>query len=97
MGAKWIYQKYQGYTPWPGIFAYYENKRIILEKIRFQSAKNHEKDFGKIFKNESGEYEICLEGGNITLEQIKVEGKKSQKFSDFVNGNKKILQSGFDK
>ena len=31
--AKEIYQKWQAYTPWPGVFTYYEGKRLLLEKV----------------------------------------------------------------
>lgn len=33
MSAKEIYQKWQAYAPWPGIYTMYEGKRIILEQI----------------------------------------------------------------
>jgi len=31
--AKKIYQKWQAYTPWPGIYTQYEGKRLLLEKV----------------------------------------------------------------
>lgn len=50
---------------------------------------------GEIFKKTDGNYAIYLGDGSIVPEIIKPEGKKSQKFSDFINGNKKILETGF--
>lgn len=35
--------------------------------------------------------------GKIIIENIKPEGKKSQKFVDFLNGNPGFLEVGFDK
>ncbi len=92
--AKTIYQKWQAYTPWPGIFAFYKGKRILLEKFFFE--KNSEQNFSKIFKKD-GKIGLSFEDGNIFLETVKPEGKKSQNISDFLNGNPDFLENGFDK
>lgn len=34
--AKEIYQTWQAYTPWPGIYTMYEGKRLLLEVIRYE-------------------------------------------------------------
>lgn len=36
MPAKEIYHKWQAYTPWPGIFTYYEGKRLLLETTSYE-------------------------------------------------------------
>lgn len=33
LSAKEIYQKWQAYTPWPGIYTMYEGKRLLLERV----------------------------------------------------------------
>lgn len=33
--AKEIYNMWQAYTPWPGVFTYYEGKRLLLEWVSF--------------------------------------------------------------
>lgn len=34
--AKEIYQKWQAYTPWPGIYTMYDGKRLLLEIINYK-------------------------------------------------------------
>lgn len=93
-GAKKIFRQWQAFTPWPGIYSYYDEKRILFEKI---SLDTHilDKKVGEIYKNSHGKYAIYLGDGSIIPEIIKPEGKKSQNFHDFINGNKKILETGF--
>lgn len=94
--AKNIFQKWQAYTPWPGIFTFYKGKRVVLESISFEKNENDSyENFWKIFK-ENGQYKVALRGGNICIETLKPEGKKSQKMSDFINGNPDFLETGFD-
>jgi methionyl-tRNA formyltransferase len=31
--AKEIYQMWQAYTPWPGIYTMYDGKRLLLERV----------------------------------------------------------------
>lgn len=92
--AKKIYQKYQAYTPWPGIFAYYNDKRVLFETISYSSEKT-EFAPGKIYKNSDGKIAIACGEGCIFPEILKMEGKKSQNIADFVNGNKEFLGGEF--
>ncbi len=32
--AEEIYHRWQAYTPWPGVFTYYEGKRLLLERVQ---------------------------------------------------------------
>lgn len=96
--AKKIYNQYQAYTPWPWIFAYFEGKRVILETLIFEE-KSHADDeknsSTKIFK-EKNMAGIEFFDGKIIIENVKPEWKKSQKFTDFLNGNPGFLEVGFD-
>lgn len=35
--AKNIYHMWQSYTPWPGIYTTYDNKRLLLEEVSYIS------------------------------------------------------------
>ncbi len=106
--AKEIYQKWQAYTPWPGVFTHYEGKRLLLENVSvipglsrnpeinnsslwisgFQHTQEWQSNIGQVLKLE--DWSICVICGKwiLTLEQVKLEWKKSQNIKDFVNGNK---------
>jgi len=40
--AKIIYQKWQAYTPWPGIFSTLGEKRIIIESCQWSPSQTHD-------------------------------------------------------
>jgi methionyl-tRNA formyltransferase len=107
--AKEIYQMWQGFTPWPGIYTMYEGKRLLLESVSVipglsRNPENLKESFSAGFLH-SQEWQkqgqvVRLEDGNIgvicgewvlTLEQVKLEWKKSQSIKDFVNGNQKFI------
>ena len=39
--CKEIYDTYRAYTPWPGIFTYYEGKRFVLEEVMLHRTTAH--------------------------------------------------------
>lgn len=41
--AKKIYNKWQAYTPWPGIYTQYEGKRLLLEKVGYIEVESNER------------------------------------------------------
>lgn len=101
-----IYHKWQAYTPWPGIYTMYEGKRLLLEKVSVILSLSQNPDSldttgflhsqewqsqGKALKLETGEIGIVCGEWVLTLEQVKLEWKKSQNIRDFVNGNQKFI------
>lgn len=90
--ARTIYNKWQAFTPWPGIFTFYNGKRILLEKISFSSEKTF-LPIGSVGVNEANKVFINTSEGVIFPEIIKMEGKKSQNITDFINGNPDFLKS----
>lgn len=91
--AKEIYQKWQAYTPWPGVFTEFEGKRLLLEKVSLYVTPPHlplsgeELGNGTVIKLDSGHIWVICGQWILTLEQVKLEWKKSQSIRDFVNGN----------
>lgn len=94
--SKEIYQKWQAYTPWPGIYTMYEGKRFLLEGVKYQvsSSKNNGNP-GMVIKNENGDIGVVCGEWVLTLEQVKLEWKKSQHIKDFVNGNQQFISYQF--
>lgn len=96
--AKEIFQKWQAYNPWPGIFTFYEGKKLIIEDCEFEEIIFDKNDckIGDIIKI-GKEFAIICKNGILKLKQVKLEWKKSQKIEDFVNGNQKFLESNLSK
>ncbi len=53
--------------------------------------ENDEADIGKVVKLDDGTIGITCGRWILTLEQVKLEWKKSQSIKDFVNGNQKFI------
>jgi len=99
--AQEIYNTYRAYTPWPGIYTWFEGKRLVLEEISLHATplpnpllpgENWERcpwEFIKISKNRYGI--ICADEKILEIHGVKLEGKKSMDIKSFVNGNKEIL------
>lgn len=89
-----LYHKWQAYTPWPGIFTMYEGKRLLLEKVQIPNSEfriPNSKKPGTVIKLENGSIGVVCGEWILTLEQVKLEWKKSQNIKDFVNGNQKFI------
>jgi methionyl-tRNA formyltransferase len=93
--AKEIYQKWQAYTPWPGVFTHYEGKRLLLEKVYLLSGDEYETITGKVIKQSDGTIGVICGKWILILETVKLEWKKSQNIKDFFNWNQKFIEYNF--
>jgi methionyl-tRNA formyltransferase len=96
--AETIYRQWQAYTPWPGVFSYYEGKRLLLETISCWKLKVESWKFGNpgtVINTQDGEIGVVCGEWILTLEQVKLEWKNSQSIKDFVNGNQKFIWYNF--
>jgi len=88
--AESIYNRYRAFSPWPGIYAFWENgdaiKRIKFKKISL--AKNNPQTqyhIGEVFQ--IGEnYGVQTALGAIILHEIQIEGKDPADIKAFANG-----------
>lgn len=90
--AENIYHQWQAYTPWPGIYTNYQEKRLLLEEVSYESTSS-DWPIGTVIKKESGPIGISCGKWILLLEKIKLEGKKSQSIKDFINGNPSFISS----
>jgi methionyl-tRNA formyltransferase len=94
--AKEIYQKWQAYTPWPGVFTHYEGKRMILEKMKSEEWRVKSTEIiGQVVRLEDGQVGVVCGEWILTIQQLKLEWKKSQNIKDFVNGNQQFIWYNF--
>ena len=94
-----IYNKYRAYYKWPGIYSFYNWKKINFEKIifkRWDFIIDEWLAYWNIlyFQNPKEIWIIC-KWWIIILKQVKLEWKKSINIIDFVNWNKDFLDYKF--
>lgn len=100
--AEHIYNTFKAYTPWPGIYSYYNGKKFSIEKCKPVADDNYRDcDFpiGAVVEYEDKENTcICVltETGMLEIEQIKLEWKQSMDIFSFINGNKNFLDYNFN-
>ncbi|MDP5038862.1 MAG: methionyl-tRNA formyltransferase [Candidatus Gracilibacteria bacterium] len=96
-----IYNKFRSYSPWPGIYTYYNGKKLELTDILFEENNLiFDQDFklGDIVEFEDhGKVNISIltKGGLLILNKVKLEGKKEIDIKSFLNGNKDFLDYNF--
>lgn len=96
--AQEIFNTYRAYTPWPGIFSFYEWKRFVIEECCFDEVWELEKNYledvlpGEFIKiNKKTFWIVCSDKKFLIIKKVKLEGKKSMDIASFVNGNKDIV------
>lgn len=77
-----IYNQFRGLNPWPGVFTFYDNKRVKLLNIK-PVEKNIEP--GK-FVVENGRLFIGCTEGALEIFELQIEGKRSMNAKAFING-----------
>jgi methionyl-tRNA formyltransferase len=95
--AQNIYNCYRAFTPWPGIFTFWEKDGILMRvKLNKISARPGEKDnkhhLGEVFTD--GDAILVQAGeGYIFLEEVQPEGKTNMDIRSFLNGNPEFVGS----
>lgn len=56
--AKEIYHMWQAYTPWPGIYTMYEEKRLRLERVNYLSETLRDAQIGQVIQLQNGVFGI---------------------------------------
>jgi methionyl-tRNA formyltransferase len=88
-----IYRKFKAYYSWPGIYTYWNNKRIIFKEftIEVENSLNNKIKAGKILELKNDKLIVSALGGKICVSDIQMEGGKSMKSPVFVNGRPGII------
>lgn len=90
--AQNIYDCYRAFTPWPGVFTFWEKNnsllRIKLNKIgwKAEDEKERKHHLGEVI-SEGDEVLIQTGEGYVTLQEIQPEGKNNMDIKSFLNGN----------
>lgn len=79
--AQHIYQQWQAYTPWPGIYTDFDGKRLRIKKCSVLEGVTYEP--GRVVQHEN----LVIVGttsGVLVLEEVQLAGKSVQCVWDFV-------------
>ena len=90
LDARTIYHMWQAYTPWPWIYSYYDTKRLLLERVSVSDVSLGEPP-GIITTLANNQIGVSCGKWSIILEDVKLEGKKSQSIANFCNGRRDII------
>ena len=91
-----IYRKFKAYYSWPGIYTYWNNKRIIFKEFTIEAENEFNNEAGKILELKNDKLIVSAQGGKICVSDIQMEGGKSMRASIFVNGRPKIIGDFFN-
>lgn len=96
--AQEIYNQFRAFTPWPGIFTFWNKNdkkiRIKLNEINLYKEEIHSTDLkiGEVFK-ENKKVLVNTKDGVIEIVELQSEGKKAMRSIDFINGNGDFIGS----
>lgn len=103
--ARNIYNKFRAFTPWPGIYSYYNGKKFTIEECFFDESNFVDEwfevwdvvEFNVWHDFDEKTSTIWVVCGNwvLTLSQVKLEWKKTADIKSFVNGYKEFLDYNF--
>ena len=95
--AKKIYLQYRALTPWPGIYSYWNGKRLKFISLKGTIETNKERNtVGKVFSIQNKIFIQCGVGA-IEAGSVQLEGKKVLTIDEFFRGNKSLLGSTLEK
>jgi len=99
-----IYNKYKAYSPWPGIYLYYNKKKFSIEECEYNEidlSNDNEFNTWEVIELENEHWSknkqiwIICKWWILILKQVKLEWKKSMDIISFVNWNKDFLDYSF--
>lgn len=91
--AKELYHLYQGLTPWPWVYTTFKEKKLIIEKCFCEEMGEIHWINGTVVLKADKTVGIVCEKWLLTLEQVKLEWKKSQSIKEFLNGQQNFISS----
>jgi methionyl-tRNA formyltransferase len=87
-----IYRKYKAYYDWPGIYSYWNNKRIIFKELKINNKINIDKNLlGKVEGLNNESLVINARDGQLLISKLQIEGSKAMSAPVFVNGRPNII------
>ncbi len=90
-----IYNKYKAYFPWPGIYTFYNWKKLNIEDCSLIENPSENNIWSVIKLDKKNIWIQCSDNKLLLLKQVKLEWKKSMDILSFLNWNKDFLDYKF--
>lgn len=92
--AEEIFRQFKAFQPWPGVFTYFDSKRLQISDLEpYKSYIFHKFESGKVFLGQNGQILVQTARGVLELKKIKLEGKNEMSAVDFARGYKNFIGS----
>jgi len=80
-----IFNRYRGLTPWPGVYAFLEGKRVIFTELR-AAPESEAGPPGALRRGPGGRLLVDCGAGSLEVLRLKPEGKSVLSAEDFMRG-----------
>lgn len=87
-----IYNQYRAYAAWPGIYTFYNSKRLKIISCKPAKAESSDSASGIVFKKDNNIFVSCGQGA-VEVLGLQLEGKRVSKTADFILGHKDFIGS----
>jgi methionyl-tRNA formyltransferase len=88
--ASKIYNQFRAYSAWPGIYTFFNVKRLKIISCKPSQAETEDRVPGKVFKRNDRIFISCGQGA-IELLDLQLEGKNVAIVKDFILGHKDFV------
>jgi len=93
-----IEREIRAYSPWPGSYTHYEDKKLnILEATLYSGVFNMEKPAGSVLALDKKAGIIIKTGDSaLAVQKLQLQSKKPMDYKSFINGNQNFVGSILD-
>ena len=90
-----VYNKYKSYYNWPGIYTYFNGKKLNLEEVELIENDTTSNIWEVVKIDKKNIWITTSDNKLLILRQVKLEWKKSMDILSFINWNKDFLEYKF--
>ena len=90
--AESIFNRYRAFYPWPGIFTFWNERRLKISGIDLTTENFPENEIGIVFISNEKTF-VKTGKGAIELKRVQLEGKKEVEIKNFINGYPQFVKS----
>ncbi len=95
ISANKIKNKTLAFSPYPGAYTFFKNKRLKIFSS-LPSLKNYKKKYGEIIEINKNSFLVQCKNSSLKIYQVQYEGRKKMKSSEFILGNKLEIGDFFE-
>lgn len=86
--AEDILNRFRAFHPWPGLYTFYNTKRLKILKLLPIQAQGRP---GDVFQTKNKNMAVYCKDGAILLEEVQLEGKRAMSSGEFLRGSSSII------